>query len=221
MSIFFEGTWSEALQEAKATDKLVFVDVDTDWCPPCKQMDNEVLPLPEVGQQYNAVFVNYKLDAATKHKLAPQLFSILRNAAGRATVDHDLLTAKQSYPFAETLLPYLDLRHQRAYRESYMLYCIQLRDTARVKQLGLEMTDGLMAIPMDSVKAEDDRRYRAIMEPFWSGAQDSTKVEGFAEEQQYIRNSYSRELPTLSGGFGQDPTAVAGIASPGFMHAIA
>ncbi|MGK6352684.1 thioredoxin family protein [Parapedobacter sp. DT-150] len=330
---FFEGTWSEALQEAKSSGKLVFVDVYTDWCPPCKKMDKEVLPLPEVGQQYNEAFVNYKLDAekgqgvalagqyavqayptylyldadgnllhravgllapeaflaqasqakafasggeqlgelqaafdegkrdrqflrtyigklselrmdngtaldayftglswdelkqpetwvflgehvnnansatlvfllenysqlddTIKRRLAPRLFSTLQDAAGQATVANDPLTAKQSYEFAAALLPYLGEQQQRAYRQYYMRYCIQLRDTARVKQLGMEMADGLMDIPMDSVRAEDVKRYREIMEPFWSGEQDSTKIEGFAEEQQSLRNLYSREL---------------------------
>ena len=60
---FFEGTWAEALQAAKEENKLIFVDVYTDWCPPCKKMDKEVLPLPEVGERYNEMFINFKLDA--------------------------------------------------------------------------------------------------------------------------------------------------------------
>ncbi|SKB69009.1 Thioredoxin-like [Parapedobacter luteus] len=60
---FFEGTWSEALNAAEASGKLIFVDVYTDWCPPCKRMNKEVLPLPEVGESYNTSFINYKLDA--------------------------------------------------------------------------------------------------------------------------------------------------------------
>jgi hypothetical protein len=42
---------------------LVFVDVYTDWCGPCKTMDAEVFPLPQVGNIYNQSFINYKIDA--------------------------------------------------------------------------------------------------------------------------------------------------------------
>jgi len=60
---FFEGSWKALLQLAKEQNKPIFVDVYTDWCPPCKRMDKEVLPLPAVGEVYNKVFINYKLNA--------------------------------------------------------------------------------------------------------------------------------------------------------------
>ncbi|MGN7722969.1 thioredoxin family protein [Chitinophaga sp. 22620] len=60
---FFEGTWQELLDAAKKQGKLIFVDVYTDWCPPCKQMDKEIFPLKEVGDTYNSMFLNYRLDA--------------------------------------------------------------------------------------------------------------------------------------------------------------
>ena len=60
---FFEGSWKALLQLAKEQNKPIFVDVYTDWCPPCKRMDKEVLPLAAVGAVYNKSFINYKLDA--------------------------------------------------------------------------------------------------------------------------------------------------------------
>lgn len=60
---FFSGSWSEALQEAKKQNKLIFVDVYTDWCGPCKVMDKYVFPLKEVGDLYNQLFINYKINA--------------------------------------------------------------------------------------------------------------------------------------------------------------
>lgn len=60
---FDHGTWKEVLAKAKAEDKLVFVDVYTSWCGPCKKMAAEVFPLVEVGQVFNPNFVNYKIDA--------------------------------------------------------------------------------------------------------------------------------------------------------------
>lgn len=60
---FFQGSWAQVLETAQKQGKLIFVDVYTDWCAPCKQMDKDVLPSPEVGNKYNDSFINYKLDA--------------------------------------------------------------------------------------------------------------------------------------------------------------
>ncbi|SMC39729.1 thioredoxin family protein [Pedobacter africanus] len=60
---FSHGTWKEVLAKAKQEDKLVFVDVYTSWCGPCKKMVAEVFPLKEVGEVFNPNFVNYKIDA--------------------------------------------------------------------------------------------------------------------------------------------------------------
>lgn len=59
---FFHGTWQEALEEAKKQDKIIFVDAYAVWCGPCKRMAAEVFTNDEVGQFYNANFVNLKLD---------------------------------------------------------------------------------------------------------------------------------------------------------------
>jgi thiol-disulfide isomerase/thioredoxin len=61
--LFDSGPWKEVLAKAKAQNKLVFVDVFTSWCGPCKKMAAEVFPLPEVGEKFNGDFVNYKIDA--------------------------------------------------------------------------------------------------------------------------------------------------------------
>ena len=60
---FFHGTFEEALQLAEEEEKLVFVDVYTTWCGPCKVMSQTVFPDGEVGEYFNARFVSYKLDA--------------------------------------------------------------------------------------------------------------------------------------------------------------
>jgi len=60
---FFKGSWEEVLEEAEKQQKLIFVDVYTDWCGPCKQMDSDIFPLQEVGELYNKLFINYRLNA--------------------------------------------------------------------------------------------------------------------------------------------------------------
>jgi thiol-disulfide isomerase/thioredoxin len=76
--VFETGTFSEALEKAKKENKLVFVDVYTTWCGPCKQMAATLFPAKEAGDLYNAHFVNFKIDAeqgegvdiATKYSVA-------------------------------------------------------------------------------------------------------------------------------------------------------
>ena len=58
-----DKNWNEALAIAKVQNKLIFVDVYTDWCGPCKTMDVEVFSKKSVGDKFNASFINYKLDA--------------------------------------------------------------------------------------------------------------------------------------------------------------
>ncbi len=60
---FFEGTWEDALAEAKRLDRIIFVDAYAVWCGPCKKMAAEVFPDDEVGEFYNKNFLNVKLDA--------------------------------------------------------------------------------------------------------------------------------------------------------------
>ena len=51
------------LKEAKAQHKLVFVDVYTTWCLPCKMMDKTVFNNEETADMFNDKFINYRVDA--------------------------------------------------------------------------------------------------------------------------------------------------------------
>lgn len=55
-------TFSEALQLAKENDKLLFVDCYTSWCGPCRMMSNKVFTQKQIGDYFNAEFINIKVD---------------------------------------------------------------------------------------------------------------------------------------------------------------
>ena len=59
---FFHGTWKEALEKANEENKVIFVDAYTTWCGPCKRMAANVFTRDDVGEFFNANFINMKLD---------------------------------------------------------------------------------------------------------------------------------------------------------------
>ena len=59
---FTEGDWEQVLQKANDEDKLIFMDAYAVWCGPCKAMSKEVFTAGNVGDYYNANFINVKMD---------------------------------------------------------------------------------------------------------------------------------------------------------------
>lgn len=59
---WFVGPFEQALQIAKQQKKQVFLDMYADWCHPCKRMEREVFPKPEVRTFLDKHFVSLKRD---------------------------------------------------------------------------------------------------------------------------------------------------------------
>ncbi len=57
-----DKTLEEVLQQAQKQHKIVFVDVYTNWCGPCKWMEKNTFRDKKVSDFFNRSFVNYKLD---------------------------------------------------------------------------------------------------------------------------------------------------------------
>ncbi|THH36513.1 thioredoxin family protein [Neolewinella litorea] len=60
--VFVEKPFEELLAQARAEDKLIFIDAYTTWCGPCKMMTAKVFPDPRVGEVYNERFINAKFN---------------------------------------------------------------------------------------------------------------------------------------------------------------
>ncbi|MEL7161245.1 MAG: thioredoxin domain-containing protein [Bacteroidota bacterium] len=60
--VFQEKAFDDLLAQAKAEDKIIFIDAYTTWCGPCKMMAAKVFPQEKVGKVYNEKFINAKFD---------------------------------------------------------------------------------------------------------------------------------------------------------------
>lgn len=62
--VYFQksNTLSAVLDLAEVQDKVVFVDMYTNWCLPCKVMDENVFSDPGVAIFMNDNFLNYKVN---------------------------------------------------------------------------------------------------------------------------------------------------------------
>jgi len=60
---FEKSSLSEVLDKAKSENKIVMVDVLTDWCKWCIELDNKVYADSEVADFANANQINFKIDA--------------------------------------------------------------------------------------------------------------------------------------------------------------
>ena len=61
---FHKGkTLNWVLQKAKEEDRVIFVDIYTDWCLPCKMMDQDVFSHQGTADYLNDNFLNIKVNA--------------------------------------------------------------------------------------------------------------------------------------------------------------
>ncbi|WP_081643209.1 thioredoxin fold domain-containing protein [Sphingobacterium paucimobilis] len=59
---FQQLSYQEALSKAKSEGKLVFIDCFTDWCGPCKWLDENTFRDPGIVKYFDANFINLKID---------------------------------------------------------------------------------------------------------------------------------------------------------------
>ncbi len=122
---FFKGTWAELQAEAQKQHKIIYVDVYTTWCGPCKMMEKNVFTNENVGETFNANFINYQLDAekgegvelAKKYNIQgypTSLFlsetsDLLHEKLGAMSTDEFIKVAEQALKIAKNDKPLSDL----------------------------------------------------------------------------------------------------------------
>jgi len=122
---FEKASWKELLSKAKEQNKLVFIDVYTSWCGPCKMMAANVFPLKKVGDKFNSSFVNFGIDAEKGegveiaktydvHAFPTYLFvngdgQLMYKAVGGLPVDEFLKTADLALMNQNDLTPFAKL----------------------------------------------------------------------------------------------------------------
>jgi len=62
---FHRGTWGEAIKLASKENKMIFLDIYATWCGPCKKLKTSTFSNPQVGEFYNANYINVALDGET------------------------------------------------------------------------------------------------------------------------------------------------------------
>lgn len=61
-TVFFDITFEQALEKAKAENKFVLINFHTKTCGPCKKMEKTVFPNPICGKFVNEHFVPIMID---------------------------------------------------------------------------------------------------------------------------------------------------------------
>lgn len=91
-------TWShkfaDALAAAKAANKKVFIDFETDWCGPCKSMDEWIWTDAEVAEKLSVGYVGLKLDGDLEKDLVKRF-----KVAGYPTMVVVDATGKEAWRF--------------------------------------------------------------------------------------------------------------------------
>lgn len=103
-----DAKWADLLAQAKSENKLIFLDAYASWCGPCKWMEANVFNQEEVGNFYNANFINAKIDMEKGEGLSLartyeiQAYPTSLYIDGEGKVLHRTVGGKEAPDFLET-----------------------------------------------------------------------------------------------------------------------
>ena len=168
--VFRDISLEEALKQAKAENKLVFVDCYTPWCGQCYKMMKEVFPKKEAGDYFNSRFVCVKYDM---------------------TKDENIGLAKRfrvgAYPTFILIRPDGTVLHKRAGGGDldFLIPCVEegLNDSTNLWGLEQEYARGgmgnvrLMAYQAALADACDNDKAAGIYRELWGRLSDKERVQ--------------------------------------------
>jgi thiol-disulfide isomerase/thioredoxin len=151
-----ESSWQNNLKQAAASDKLLFIDVYTDWCKPCKEMDMTVFNKKEAGDRYNSSFINVKVNAeavegipvAKQYQVEGYPTYLFVNAEGELVyrftglvslaellknADRALLEKTNGKPIGQWMMEYPANKGQKEFMRSYLTQKAKLQLPASVE----------------------------------------------------------------------------------------
>lgn len=70
---FVDLAYGQALERARADDRVVLLDFTASWCPPCKAMEADTWPAPSVKAWIEREAVALKVDVDREGRLAGQM----------------------------------------------------------------------------------------------------------------------------------------------------
>jgi thiol:disulfide interchange protein len=105
---FTQTSLTNAIQLAKAQNKLIFIEIYTTWCGPCIMLRFRTFSNKEAGQFFNENFINLSLDGEKGEGL--KLFQAYRLTAVPTLIildnDGTPLLGTQGYMDAKTLIEF-------------------------------------------------------------------------------------------------------------------
>lgn len=60
--------WKQLSEQAKSSNKIIFVDFYTTWCGPCKYLEKEVFTHADVGSYFNEHFSSIRINAESEEQ---------------------------------------------------------------------------------------------------------------------------------------------------------
>ena len=157
--------WMQVLAMAKAENKYVFVDCYTTWCGPCKEMENSVYPLENVGKYFNDKFISVKAQMDTSKKDD--------DATKKWYTDAHYIWNKYKVDAYPTFLFFTP--------DGKILY----------RSVGAKKPDDFLALAADVLNPEKD--YYRLLEHFKQGKKDLTEMSYLARTALLLRDTVTSQ----------------------------
>lgn len=107
-------TWDQAMEASKTEEKLVFIDLYTDWCGWCKVMDKKTFHQKEISEMLNTHFYPVKFDAERTDTILFKGYTFVNSKEQKRSPHQlavSLLDKQMSYPSIVVLNEDFDRLH--------------------------------------------------------------------------------------------------------------